>query len=234
MAVLGALFMTSFRLPRGHVRSRVQLRAAYFGIPSLIPIHASGALHVNYAAHTGGALFGIAIGGLLLAGWEDDSQRPPHAVAAIVLAGFAAVASACAAYAVCVDYGYHGPASRYFPASDMPRQSADIVAHGEMLAHDYPNDARARYYAGIAHLLRKDKPGAETELEAALALDGNAPGLYSLEITNAMRIVLATLKLQDGQTAQAVATVRPFCQQADWSHEPSRLVRFVTAAHLCR
>ncbi len=234
MAVLGALFMTSFRLPRGHARSRAQGRAAFFGIPSLIPLHASSALHVNYAAHTGGAVFGLLIGFLLLGGWEDYSERPPYAVGATVLAAFAAFSAACSAYAVSINYGYYGPASRFFSTKDMPRRSADIVAQGETLAFNYPYDARARFYAGVAHLLKKDRPGAESELEQAIGLDDNAPGLYSRDLSNNMRILLATLKLQDGHRIEAVAVVRPFCEQADWAHEPPRLVSFVTATHLCR
>nr|WP_321983852.1 rhomboid family intramembrane serine protease [uncultured Lichenicoccus sp.] len=234
MAILGALFMTSFRLPKGHARSRAQGRAAFFGIPSLIPHHLSGTIQVDYADHFGGVILGLLVGGLLLGGWEACSRRPPYTVGAPVLAALAMLASGCSAYAVSNDYVRFGPTGRFIPPAQIPRQAADILVRGEALAVDYPGDARAHFYAGIARLLKRDRPGAEGELQNAIMLDDDAPGFYPAAITNNMHILLAALIFQQGRTTEAVALARPFCEQPDWRQQSSRLAALATAAHLCR
>lgn len=233
MALLGALYMTSFRVPRSPARWRIQSKAIYFGVPGLIPHHATGSLQTNYAAHFGGAIFGILIGGLLLAGWESFSTRPPHAHGATVLATVALLAAGFSAYGVSSTYGAQPHLNRFIPPASIPKKDVDMIAHGDALAIAFPDDARAHVFAGMAHLSRMDKMGAEGELETALRLDASEPGLYSRTFMNTVHVLLATLFSKDGRPIEAIAMAQPFCRQPNWTQQSPRLVALVRAGHLC-
>jgi hypothetical protein len=71
----------------------MRTRALQFLIPSLLPIFLVSEIQVNYFAHAGGAIVGLALGFALLKLWRRDAAKPPFANAmAITALGFFAVA----------------------------------------------------------------------------------------------------------------------------------------------
>jgi membrane associated rhomboid family serine protease/TPR repeat protein len=86
MALLAALFVLAFSLEDPARRQALQLSAARFLVPSLLPMATSRAgEHVDFAAHFGGALGGALVAFVLL--WElkrraPEAQAMPGPVAA--------------------------------------------------------------------------------------------------------------------------------------------------------
>lgn len=80
MALFAAIPVLSFRLPEGDARSRVQARTFRILIPLLLPAAASP--HIDYGAHLGGALVGLAAGWVLLITWPETSRLPRFQAAA--------------------------------------------------------------------------------------------------------------------------------------------------------
>ncbi len=233
MAVLGALFMTSFRLPAGRARLRIQAQAIVFGLPSVIPQHDLAHAHISYSDHIGGAIFGLSVGGLLLAGWEDRSSRPPGVLEASLLSAIGVLAIGCSAYAASIGYRSYGPPSRFIPPALIPEGSADIVARGAALAVRYPLDARSHVYAGTTDLARNDMPGAEDELNQALTLDAAAPGFYPQEFGDRVHLVLAVVLFADGHHGDALAMARPFCLRPHRIYPTPHLEALASKDRLC-
>ncbi len=233
MAMLGALFMTSFRIPAGRARLRVQARAMMFGIPSLVPHHDPGPAHVSYAAHTGGAALGIAVGLLILKGWDDRTARPPCLAGAVLMSAMAVMAFGCCAHAVSIEYGLYGPADRFIPSDRIPTRPADIAARGRGLAASFPLDARSHVYAGVADLVSKDAAGAEGEFSRALELDAAAPGFYPPPLMGDVHLFMAVLLFDDGRHEDAVAMARFFCRQPDRAFPSPKMAQVAFADGLC-
>ena len=80
LALFAAIPVLTFRLPEGDARSRVQARTFRILIPLLLPAAASP--HIDYGAHLGGALVGLAAGAVLLVTWPDTYKLPRFQVAA--------------------------------------------------------------------------------------------------------------------------------------------------------
>jgi membrane associated rhomboid family serine protease len=92
MGILAALFAMANRLPADEA-DVMRTRALQFLIPSLLPIFLVSEIQVNYFAHAGGAIVGLALGFALLKLWRRDAAKPPFANAmAITALGFFAVA----------------------------------------------------------------------------------------------------------------------------------------------
>jgi membrane associated rhomboid family serine protease len=80
MALFAAIPVLSFRLPDGDARARVQARTFRILIPLLLPAAASA--HIDYGAHLGGAMVGLAAGWVLLVTWPEASRLPRFQAAA--------------------------------------------------------------------------------------------------------------------------------------------------------
>lgn len=74
MALFAAIPVLTFRLPAGDARSYVQGRTIRILIPLLLP--AAADMHIDYGAHLGGALVGLAAGWVLLVTWPETSRLP--------------------------------------------------------------------------------------------------------------------------------------------------------------
>jgi rhomboid protease GluP len=91
MGILAALLLAAQRLPDNAKRA-LQTNASSYLIPALLPIF-SGGKNINYFAHAGGALAGVALGFVLWKFWRHDHPVPPLAnVMAAAALGFIGVA----------------------------------------------------------------------------------------------------------------------------------------------
>src|SRR5713226_8518908 len=76
MGMLAAAVVSSFRLPAGAARERLQIGLLQVLVPSLIPlatVRTGG--RIDFAGHLGGAAAGACAGALLLATWARSSPR---------------------------------------------------------------------------------------------------------------------------------------------------------------
>ncbi len=74
MALFAAIAVRSFRLPEGDARSRAQARTFRILIPLLLP--AAAGVRIDYGAHLGGAMVGLAAGWVLLITWPETNRLP--------------------------------------------------------------------------------------------------------------------------------------------------------------
>jgi rhomboid protease GluP len=77
VGLLVALFVASFRLPFGEIRTRLQWRASQAVIPALLPIMSQPTgVTIDYAAHFGGALAGGSFALVMLQIWPHERPEP--------------------------------------------------------------------------------------------------------------------------------------------------------------
>ncbi len=87
MALLVAGYLCSFRLPWGAARNQAQMALVSVLIPSLLPLAMlQTGVHVDYAAHLGGAISGGLAGFALSRIWPLDQPLPRFRTLAAVLA----------------------------------------------------------------------------------------------------------------------------------------------------
>ena len=80
MALFAAIPVLSFRLPEGDARSRLQAKTFKILIPLLLPAAANAP--IDYGAHLGGMVVGLAAGWVLLVTWPEASRLPRFQTAA--------------------------------------------------------------------------------------------------------------------------------------------------------
>ena len=88
MGLFAGLFVSSFRIGSEHAgRIRLQISSMRVLIPSLLPFFSrSTGIHVDYAAHFGGALVGAALALVLLRLWPETAAIPQARRAAATIA----------------------------------------------------------------------------------------------------------------------------------------------------
>ena len=88
VGLFAACIVASRHFPEGAVRTRLLIGALQVLIPSLLPIIvASNGLHIDYAAHFGGALAGGLASMLALRAWPDARAEPRFGRVAGMFAG---------------------------------------------------------------------------------------------------------------------------------------------------
>jgi rhomboid protease GluP len=170
MALFAAMLVLSLHIPAGADRQRMQKTAIQVLIPSLLPLTgaATGA-HVDYGAHFAGAIAGVVLGGVLLALWRAEMEKPPLqavaggvAVLAIVALGWSAVANAR-------QYHVFALGKNLIPESQLAGNVDALVARAPALVKEFPHDPRSHLYAAIADARVNDLKGAEAEVRTALS-----------------------------------------------------------------
>jgi rhomboid protease GluP len=212
MAMLVALFLTSFRLPPGRAKSRIQIRSAQVAIPALIPAsQGAAAMHVDYGAHFGGALIGLVLGLLLVRTWRDAAPLPGFRTGAATFAAIATLLFATSAYAVAQRYPSYEILADLIPAARYPHGAAQTASRSASLLAAYPRDPRSHTIAAVLSLRRGDKAGAERELRTALSLAETSAFIFGPAFANTIRAALADTILEEGRRAEAAAVAHEAC-----------------------
>jgi rhomboid protease GluP len=211
MGLFAAMLVASAHLPPGAVRVRLQMRAMYVLIPSLMPLASALQGHkVDYAAHFGGAIAGAAIGLVMLQVWPrtETSPRFRHAAAAIAFAGVVVLAYP----AMFIPQNYQGLAfaSQLIPPDKAPKTSAEMRTRAAQLIAQYPHDPRPRFLRAADLLDANDLAGAEREARAGLADENAWRSILSAQLGNGLRIVLA-VAINGDRREEALSTARPAC-----------------------
>jgi rhomboid protease GluP len=213
MAMLVALFVVSFRMPPGRFKLATQIQSARVAIPALVPIsRGAAALHVDYGAHFGGALFGVAVGLFLLLNWRDDAPLPRFGRSALVAALAGALCFAAAGLGATKTYGgFASLQAGRIPAAELPHTGEEIMARSAKLAAAYPRDPLANFYDGVVKLHQGDPAGAEQRLRTGLAQSLAEPIQDRPALTNSIRGELALALLAEGHRPEAQAITREPC-----------------------
>jgi rhomboid protease GluP len=196
------------RVPSTVERTRLLMQAMYGLLPALLPFLSSAASgeRIDYGAHIGGALGGVAMALVLLRAWPGELPRPKWPrFAALVAVAYLAVAGLAI---VPINQSY-GSVAALDP--NWPKTVEEAEAQASQLVHDYPNDPRARLVNGIA-LSRQNQLGqAEQELRTGLADAAPVRGVIGSGVEEGLRLMLGGVLLEEGHRDEAARIAKPLC-----------------------
>jgi len=210
--LFAAILVTSFHFPSGADRTSLQMAAIYVLVPALLPLLSTfHGIKVDYGAHVGGALGGLAVGLLMLALWPRSEPRPRcrPAAAGVAMAGL--VAFAYPALPLARNYPAAAFAAVLFPEALLPKSDVDARAQSADLVARYPRDPRARLFRAAALLETNDKMGAERELRAGLAEEQLWRSMFNPDLSIRLHTMLATLLADTQRPDEARAIAQPAC-----------------------
>ncbi len=213
MGLFAAAFAAGYRYPAESPMRRFLVSGSLrVLIPSMIPLF--GGLtgeKIDYAAHLGGAVGGVAIGALLVLIWRREELLPPYRK----LAWAMAAAGLCGALysSVQIANGYEGYdlAANLIPAQQMPEDAAGAKAKSADLVEAYPRDPRSHMYRALALMDAGDSVGAEREWKTALAEGKMLQTFFKPELEEFIRANLAAAMKENGKDSEARETAKPVC-----------------------
>jgi rhomboid protease GluP len=213
MALFACMLVLGRHFPKGAIRMRLQMNAVYVLLPSLLPLaSAAKGAKVDYAAHFGGALGGVAVGLVLLGLWRTSEMRPRLRVAAGIIAAAGLAAFLHSAVLAQRNYPVYELSAALAPSGSIPtgeavrQQSADLVAR-------YPRDPRIQFLHAITLLRAKDTAGAEKALRAALAEENVwRRALTGGDLPERIHALLALVMHDSGRRDEAKEIARPACR----------------------
>ncbi|HKA72276.1 MAG TPA: rhomboid family intramembrane serine protease [Xanthobacteraceae bacterium] len=210
--LFAAMLVTSFHFPSGADRTSLQMAAIYVLVPALLPLLSTfHGIKVDYGAHFGGALGGLAVGLLMLALWPRSEPRPRCRPAAAGVAMVGLVAFAYPALPLARNYPAAAFAAVLFPQALLPKSDVDARAQSADLVARYPRDPRARLFRAAALLETNDKMGAERELRAGLAEEQLWRSMFNPDLSIRLHTMLATLLADTQRPDEARAIAQPVC-----------------------
>jgi rhomboid protease GluP len=215
MALFAALLVLAFHFPKGPDRTALLMNSIYVLVASMVPV-TSGGGKVDIAAHAGGALGGLVVGGLMLAIWRKDELRPRFAgVGAVIgIAGLAAFAFSFTPLPQNYREGLISAAM--VPDSDAPKNGAEWRKQATELGAKYPRDPRPRYFRAIDLIDANDMRAAEGELRAGLAEVDLWRKVINPEFAMHMQVALAIAMAGD-RLPEAREVAKPVCGWATGS-----------------
>jgi rhomboid protease GluP len=212
--LIGALFVVSFETDDPILQRKMLWTSARFGAPALAPLIFGASGHVDYYAHSGGAVAGAAAGWALSAIWPVDRHRPDFTREAAVasLVGLAASIAACF-FAAAQFSGHFERAAQFIPSSEMPEGLKLAPGKSSELLARYPRDPRSHIAQAIALMRAHDLPGAEAELRTALTL--GTPDAADPSVKDATQALLAIVVAGEGRRREAKAMIADLCHARD-------------------
>ena len=154
-----ATIVVAFRHPVPAIRASLIRGAAQVLVPTLIPAAHANGMHIDVAAHCGGALGGLLAAFVILVLWDQRSVAPRGAkVATLASAAYVATSVVAAAMAA------RAWDDRKALDPRLPSLFATVLQRAPELIKDHPRDPRLRYSMAI----RQIGAGRIDEGEAAL------------------------------------------------------------------
>ncbi len=213
MGLFAAAFAVAYRYPASSpMRTFLISGSLRVLIPSMIPLF--GGLtgeRIDYAAHLGGALGGVAIGALLVLVWRPGELLPPYRKLAWILAAGGLCGALYSGVEIANGYARYGLQSGLIPANQLPKDTAAAKAKSAQLAASFPRDPRSHMYRALALMEAGDNAGTEKEWKAALAGDKMLRLFFKPELEEFIRANLAAALKQNGKEAEARAAAKPIC-----------------------
>lgn len=215
MALFAALLVLAFHFPKGPDRTALLMNSIYVLVASMVPV-TSGGGKVDIAAHAGGALGGLVVGGLMLAIWRKDELRPRFAAVGAVI-GIAGLAAFAFSFTPLPQNYREGLISAAMvPDSDAPKNGAEWRKQATELGAKYPRDPRPRYFRAIDLIDANDMRAAEGELRAGLAEVDLWRKVINPEFAMHMQVALAIAMAGD-RLPEAREIAKPVCGWATGS-----------------
>lgn len=231
MALFAAGMVLAMRLPKGPSRARVQVRLGQVLIPSLLPLASQAADHtkIDYGAHFGGAIAGVALGFLLYTSWPRERAEPPAARAAlgISLAGAAlCIVGLVLAHRASPKYRL---AAELVPLKDIPPTDAAWRKQENALIAKYPDDPRPRLVRASHAIEAQHFQAAEHDARAALGEKMLLANYFKPGLRLHLKAILALALWGENRIDEARAAARPACGPP----APAVVVRMLRLQGLC-
>ena len=216
MGLFATLLILAFRFPKGPDRTALLLNSVYVLVASLAPVSTSGG-KIDVAAHMGGAVGGLIMGGIIFAVWRRDDLRPRFSgiAAAVGLVGLAAAAYAFTPLPQ--NYRSGMMIASLIPDDQAPKNGAEWRAQSKDLIAKFPRDPRPRYFHAIALFEAKQVAAAEQELRTGLADVDIWRKLINPEFAQHMQVALAVTVAAGGRQAEGREAAAPVCGWAKGS-----------------
>ncbi len=216
MALLTIALVLASRLPPGQSRTEIQMGMARVLIPALIPLATTRTgSEIDFAAHFGGALVGLAAGFLLLrsATSSPRSIRPGLARGLAVGTGLCVVLSVAF---VASAYDSHSMGRHLIPDDEIADAADDeLMRQLPQLLQDYPRDPRTLYLAAMRDLQQGRVIDAEGQLREALGEKELLRFFPDRKLEFALRLQLAEILTRDGRSQEAHEIAAPVCGNVD-------------------
>lgn len=215
MGLFSSAYVVSFRLPSGGGRSELQIHLLRVLIPSLLPLFALSGQRIDYAAHLGGALAGLAHGWALLKTWPHKQPEPSLQPLATALTVIGVLAYLFSAQQCARNYASHLEENQLsqvlMPEERIPKDDNEGAALGPALVKEFPRDPRSHLYAYLGHSRAKRLTQAEAELRTALS-EPKVLKLFKPAYVDHIHVLLLRNLLLQGKMAQARIEAQPFCK----------------------
>lgn len=224
MGLLAAAFVMTFRMPESRERVYAQGQVMRFLVPSLLPLATTASAgKVDYAAHVGGVVAGIAIGLVMVLFWHSESQRPRFRSVASALALLGCLLLTTSAFAA-VRHATPLVAELRLRAKDLlvddtdiPKDSQEAAETVDTWGKDKPRDPRVHLYRGL-RALGHDNAEAERELRLATSDKAILHRFFTDGKFEApARSILCDLLLDLNRKADAIEEARPLCSDRQGS-----------------
>ena len=228
--LIGALFVISFQVADPLQQRKMMRTAARFGVPALAPLLFGASGHVDYYAHSAGAVTGAVAGGLMSAFWPTDEDRPnfTRQAAAAALIALAAALVSCGFAAR--QYASHGErAAQFIPSAEIPDGFKVNGGKATELLARYPGDPRSHIAQAMVYLRTRELASAEAELRKALALAST--DFAGQPVVALTQTLLAVVIAEQGRRGEAKAMAGGLCR--DGGEDTEKLRGMLGRAKLC-
>ena len=206
-SLLAAGFVINFRLPEGRDRAAMQLILLRLLIPAVAPVFftTQSIKQIDYAAHLGGAIAGMALGALIVHAWPRVSSIPGRRQIAFRIC--AVLLIPCLYSAIPVIARYRGLERDFtlIPMAALPKSDDGGTKQSFGLVALYPRDPRAHLLRGAALLGAGDAPGAEREARIGLSEPRILASFFLPELTSGLHGILAQALVAQGRPDSAIS-----------------------------
>jgi len=233
MGLFAAMLVCSFRSAAGTVsRQRLLVQSLRILLPSLIPQFSSGStIHVDYAAHFGGAISCALLAFLLLKAWPQGKRLPQQRTLARVIAVSGIVLFVGSGATAAINFPKYDIA--LIPASALPKSNLDRMDKAASLAKQYPKDPRGNMLLSQKSIASGDKAGKERELRVALQRARAGEAIFGPLPTLTAQGALAGFLSDEGRKDEARQLAQPVCSAPRNTLNLGMLIDALVADHLC-
>jgi len=211
VGLFAAALLVGRRLPKGKIRSALMAQCTFGLVSAFLPFFSgsdsAGAMAIDYVGHLGGAIGGLAAGGLLIALWDGSASPPQQGLALGVAGAF----TAAALFAILPIMSVYGEYQQLAP--DLPNDPALFRNEAFDLARSYPNDPRLLFEQGMVLMSTLQLAPAEAKFRAALAQPAILRDTLDPAVENNMRGMLALALYAQGKSDEALSTATPICDK---------------------
>jgi len=212
VGLFAASLVATYRIPAGGRRKWLIGQSIFGLVTTFLPVVTGDpkGIHIDFGAHLGGLIGGVAISLVLLALWPGDIERPkrPNLAVAIPILFFLIATGSLAP--IRLSYAQQSLAQELL-APDWPSTEADMEAQAPGLVLKYPHDPRARLADAVVLLRKNEVSQAEADLRAGLSEKELLSEVLGPDIQERLLVMLAATLDGEGKTLEARAIARPAC-----------------------